>query len=172
MTNRTGAPACLRPGVPTPTSAFVLEVREIDHFLREDKQAQPPARVGLVVDGSRVRHDLLPFVHQDPAGGRGRREGVDSGEGSWEETACSWPCPSCDSGLTPHPSSPSPSPSLHPLPMPQSLTQSRGLATSLPFRAKDSPYSEQHVLPSLRSGSPYVARPGPGVEGGRGAHLM
>lgn len=44
-------------------SALVLQVREVDHFLREDEQAQPAARVGLVVDRSRVRHDLLPFVH-------------------------------------------------------------------------------------------------------------
>lgn len=38
--------------VPTLTSAFILEVREIDHFLREDKQTQPPASIGVVIDGS------------------------------------------------------------------------------------------------------------------------
>lgn len=49
------------------TSALVAEVWEEDVFLGEDKQAQPAAGQGVVVDGARVGQDLPALVHHHPA---------------------------------------------------------------------------------------------------------
>lgn len=49
------------------TSALVAEVWEEDVLLGEDKQAQPAACQGVVVDGARVGQDLPALVHHHPA---------------------------------------------------------------------------------------------------------
>lgn len=52
------------------TSAFILEVREVDHFLGEDEQAEPSTSIGLIIDWSWISHDLLSFMHQDSKTGK------------------------------------------------------------------------------------------------------
>lgn len=52
------------------TSAFILEIREVDHFLGEDKQAEPSTSIGFIIDWSWISHDLLSFMHQDSKTGK------------------------------------------------------------------------------------------------------
>lgn len=45
------------------TFTFIFKVWEVNHLLREDIQAKPPASVCLVIDVSRISHYFLAFVH-------------------------------------------------------------------------------------------------------------
>lgn len=48
------------------TFAFVLEIGEVNHLLREDVQAKSSTSVRFVIDVSRIGHNSFAFIHDNP----------------------------------------------------------------------------------------------------------